>query len=356
MAQNNQSRMDVLIGPVSLFVIHTCEKVLPDKKHFAAQTLRAKNRNDKRLVLRDLCKKYALVTHNSKKEELIKKLMEYYATHPGNFEEDMAGKFENSLWDKAHAVSRFEKEAGEAWKKDHGYPVPPRHTGVFRPELLELYSLVKTLYMAPTSDTFVFFSILHNRNTLVTEASSCNTTVSFIENAKTTSKANQNRRSANCLLRTRFLKECRRSANRDELDNHQSGANIPLVDDITSAFIDDDLDVGKFFVEHERFIKDDDYINVSNCVFPWATSVNIKSWIQEVCGSFQKFRANYDRSGQHNFSFDIDNQWCDDFCDNFCPGEGIQQAVCFVFAASVIVGNESLEFFQRYPPIQHCYD
>jgi hypothetical protein len=141
--------MDVLLGPVSLFVIHTCEEVLPDKKHFAAQTLRAKNGNDKRLVLCDLCKKY----------ELIEKLVEYYATHPGKFEEDMAGKFDNSLWDKAHAASRFEKEAAETWKKDHGYPVPPRHTGVFRPELFALYSLAKTLNMAPAGDTFVFFSI-----------------------------------------------------------------------------------------------------------------------------------------------------------------------------------------------------
>jgi hypothetical protein len=55
MAQNNQFETDVLLGPVSLFVIHTCEKVLPDKRHFSPQALHAKNGNDKRLVLRDLC-------------------------------------------------------------------------------------------------------------------------------------------------------------------------------------------------------------------------------------------------------------------------------------------------------------
>jgi hypothetical protein len=46
-------------------------------------------------------------------------MVEYYSTHPGNFEEGMAGKLDNSLWDKAHAASRVKKEAAEVRKKEH---------------------------------------------------------------------------------------------------------------------------------------------------------------------------------------------------------------------------------------------
>jgi hypothetical protein len=107
----------------------------------------------------------------------------------------------------------------------------------------------------------------------------------------------------------RLLNESRKTPNRQQLDAGQVGDNTLFWKDVHECFVDDAYKIPSLPTAHSCFLDKSTGLahDITVCKSKWATYTTLRKWYNDAHNQLATYVANYDRSGEHEFSFsDID--------------------------------------------------
>lgn len=363
----------------SLFVHVTLPKIFNNKKKFLWSR---KARKDGTVdpgkagitYLYDLCVTYTLPV-SGRRKELMNRLVSFFFHHPDEFEREQAFRsfYDANVWMKLKDIDMQETQrANSIIEKNESNIHDVQEEGAYPFTLLNTFFLmmkagreIQEKVQIDSEGAFSYNSLRYNCMDVKVQMAKVPESEFTNFSSLGVDAEPGRRRSPDCILRLltiiflddvvfeRFIKEGKRSAQRSELDRGATGGDADIWRLIHQNFIDDDFAIADFFLDSDIYRDATGNLpDITKCHSKWATSADLRKWYNLVHTETMRIKKKFDRSGQHEFSFegnfDANNDGYNEFVYNFAMR---QRPVCYLAALAAHRGTDSTSdwFTQELP-------
>jgi hypothetical protein len=332
--------------------------------------------------LRLICTSLDLVKEG-KKEELIKRILAHFLSNPTELDTYTHSKFLTTVngcgtkWDMAKSHYELECQFHKELLEEDGFDstVDADGSQTLRVSFLKLCLLGKerkrfspVLRSDGQSAYITFFGVTydvaHIEKHLKEASGSQFSKWTIADGGKKTSK-DLCARTPNCVYRlinilmmddnvyARLLTESKsQPISRQSLDTGKKG-NTSFWFDVLELFVDDEYAVPEFYKVCEDLSvftkKDGGPPDISKCQSKWVTAHKLKEWWGRVVADMANFKDGNDRSGQHDFSFEI----LEDLYENYGKGK---KHMLYLSYVALWRGDDALEFVSATLPASFTRD